>query len=369
MKISYQWILAAIIVLLIILVGAYALTNGKSTPATNVTATPTAAITFTPTATIVASPSATPSANVTATPAPTTMPTPTATPTLSGSNGVKLTSFGYYITYPPFSDNEVHVNPNYVPSQGDVVYFDPTSATITKNVNMLDAVATSDAVAVVHRSGNLSGTTHVTIRVDDNDYIDSWSFVNTVNPSDMWQADVTFAPGESEKTVGIYVSQNHAYTVAGKLYLTITSADGVDSIGSNDEYTLTVNSQSVTPSPSPSPSITPSGPTVTFQVAQGSYDVTSNLYDQRINLVRTGDLSHALTVNVVLDQNTNDLTNGGAVTFSSGEDTTMMYFAAYYRVVTKNEDPMYSYSIAPGSDYIVGTPGTYTVNLHYRPEV
>lgn len=364
MKITIQWILAAILVILILLVGAYALTNGKNTPATNATATPTTTITPTPTPTPVA-PSTTPTTVASVTPTAIASSAPTPTPTVSGASGVKKTEFGYYITYPPFSNNEVHVNPNYVESQGDVVYFSPTSATIAKYYDLDGAVETPDAVAVVHRSGNLSGTTHVTIKAAVNANIDDLGFAFT---GDSESADVIFGPGESEKTVGIYVYQDHLYSSAGQMTLTITNVDGVDSIGSNNVFTLTVHQLSVGPSPSPSPSITPSGPTVTFQDSQGSYDVNTNLYDQRIYLVRNGDLSHTLTVNVVLDQNTNDLTAGEAVTFSSGEATTVMYFAAYYRDVNENENPTYSYSIAPRSDYIVGTPGTYIVNLHYRPK-
>lgn len=116
MKISFTWILAAIVVILILLVGAYALTNNNNAPATKATATPTT--TATPSATPVASPSAIPSTVASATPAATTNPTPTATPSPSGSSGVRQTEFGYYITYPPFADYQINPNPNYAISNG-----------------------------------------------------------------------------------------------------------------------------------------------------------------------------------------------------------------------------------------------------------
>lgn len=126
MKISIQLILAAIIVILLLLMGAYALTNGNNTSTHTATETPTA--TITPTETTVVSPSATPSMAVTATPAPATTPTPTAAPNVTAASGVKLTKYGYWITYPPFSYYDIHQNPYYVTSDTrPVVQFTYTS--------------------------------------------------------------------------------------------------------------------------------------------------------------------------------------------------------------------------------------------------
>lgn len=99
MKISIQWISAAILVILLLLVGAYALSNGANAPATNATATPTTTITPTPVA-----PSTTPTA---------VPPSPAPVLTPPGANGVMNTGFGYNITYPPFASYDINVNPNY----------------------------------------------------------------------------------------------------------------------------------------------------------------------------------------------------------------------------------------------------------------
>lgn len=107
-----KWILIAIVgIIVVILIGAYALSNGSNQPAASATPTAAASATATPT-------SITPVPSATIVPTATTLATatPTATPKPSGSSGVKQTEFGYYITYPPFSYNEVAVNPAYVPT-------------------------------------------------------------------------------------------------------------------------------------------------------------------------------------------------------------------------------------------------------------
>ncbi len=151
MKISFQWILAAIVVLLVIVVGAFALTNGNHAPANNATATP--VVTVTATATPVASPSSSPTSVATATPAATTKPTPTATPTITGSNGVHQTSFGYYITYPPFSENQVNVNPNYVISNGSPAITPTPTSTPSATPNPAQTT-----VAFQYSDGGLAST-------------------------------------------------------------------------------------------------------------------------------------------------------------------------------------------------------------------
>lgn len=99
---TLKLIMGAIIVILIILVGAFALSSASNQSASNATITPT--------------PTATPTAAPTTTVTPTQ--SPSATPAPSLESGVKLTEFGYYITYPEFSTYEVHANPDYVSSNG-----------------------------------------------------------------------------------------------------------------------------------------------------------------------------------------------------------------------------------------------------------
>jgi hypothetical protein len=107
MKNTTTWILVAIVAILVILVGAYVLSgNGASNP----TATPTAITTPTPTMSATVATSVTPAPSVMST----ATPTPTPVPTYSGSSGIAKTDFGYYITYPPFSNSDVHANLNYV---------------------------------------------------------------------------------------------------------------------------------------------------------------------------------------------------------------------------------------------------------------
>lgn len=361
MKISYQWVLAAIIVLLIILVGAYALTNGKSTPATNATVTP--AVTITPTATTVASPSVTPGTIVSATPVPTTIPTPTAKPTASGSNGVQLTSYGYYITYPPFSDNEVNVNPNYV-KQGDFVYFSPTSATITKYTDLEEASESYDAVAIVHRSGDLSGTTHVSISAVYDGNIDDWSFVN---PDGGSNADVTFAPGESEKTIGIFVwTDGDTESNVGHLILKINDVDGVDSIGSNNMFTLTVNTQSA----SPSPSTIPGNSIVQFASSSGTLIVGTNSaqdYHKLVEVDRTGGTSALPIVFTGIDGE--DWSSAKAsyyngVAFASGSTTT--YVDIFAKGGIGQTSKTVTLDLNDYTGYSTGAINSYTLTIEYE---
>jgi hypothetical protein len=116
MKNEYKILIAAIVVILILLGGAYALSGSKGPQAT---ATPTAQPTSTPT------PTPTPIASGTggstggaSNPAPTTAPTITPTPTIvpspTPSSGVELTQFGYWITYPPLKPENwsIYTPPN-----------------------------------------------------------------------------------------------------------------------------------------------------------------------------------------------------------------------------------------------------------------
>lgn len=361
MKISIQWILAAIIVILLLLVGAYALTNGNNAPATNATATPTT--TITPTATVAASPTSTPSTAPTTAPTATAKPTPTATPTISGASGVKLTDFGYYITYPPFAYNDINVNPNYV-KQGDFVYFSPTSATITKYTDLEEASESYDAVAIVHRSGDLSGTTHVSISAVYDGNIDDWSFVN---PDGGSNADVTFAPGESEKTIGIFVwTDGDTESNVGHLILKINDVDGVDSIGSNNMFTLTVNTQSA----SPSPSTIPGNSIVQFASSSGTLIVGTNSaqdYHKLVEVDRTGGTSALPIVFTGIDGE--DWSSAKAsyyngVAFASGSTTT--YVDIFAKGGIGQTSKTVTLDLNDYTGYSTGAINSYTLTIEYE---
>lgn len=193
-------IIGAIVVLLIILVGAYALSNGSNQPAAS--ATPTAAASTTATPTPAASVTPVPSATVAPTATTSATATPTATPKPSGSSGVKLTEFGYYITYPPFSYNEFFANPSYMapgatptpspspsPTPEGTVTFAYNYGTI--NWNHGDPWSTSEVVLgepvdgylpiyiQLHRTGDTSNAYWTDIEVSAS--ISEWGY-NSANP-------------------------------------------------------------------------------------------------------------------------------------------------------------------------------------------
>jgi hypothetical protein len=227
MKDTTKWILVAIVVLLILLVGAYALSNSNNTPTTNATVTPTA--TIVPTPTNVAGPSVTPTTTTTATTAPTN-PTPTTTPTQSGSSGVKQTSYGYYITYPPFSDNEVHVNPNYVSGGSptiDVVNFQNTATTLSRMGILVD-----DEPEALIRTGDL--TQPLDVNIVSEDLTGKVSLSSNV---------VHFDAGETQVVFHVYITttNNPGASLITYIYkVDIVSGTGY-SIGPSGKMTFTVN--------------------------------------------------------------------------------------------------------------------------------
>ncbi len=101
---EYKILIGAIIVILIVLVGAFALSGSNNQqPTVTLTAPP---VTVTPTAVPGNEDGTTPSATPTA--MPTTMPAPTPSP--EPESGVKLTEFGYWITYPPLGPQYCSTN-------------------------------------------------------------------------------------------------------------------------------------------------------------------------------------------------------------------------------------------------------------------
>ena len=265
MRNEIKILIAAIVVIIIVLVGAFALGGNKSTQA-SVTPTP-VAVTATPTPTPVPvgtgqGEAATPTAVVSA--VPTITPAPTITPNPSPESGVKQTEFGYWITYPPLGP-ETWSSPHPMPASGyenNTVFFDPTSADIKAPEYI---AAGSDEArgtpAVIHRYGDLSGTTTVGIHVipDENMvyddsleghyYIPVVSYMTQISDS---YYQVTFNPGVSERTVYIDAYGIYDHTVEpgaldagdspfmGSVKLDIVEVDDGYKIGSNHQFTLTV---------------------------------------------------------------------------------------------------------------------------------
>lgn len=267
MKDEYKILIGAIIVILIVLVGAYAL-SGSNNPGPGVSPTAVPA-TATPTTvpegggSIGGTPTATPTVVPTATPAPTPTPEP--------ESGVKLTEFGYWITYPPLDPETWSTNPPPNPNGGNVVYFDPTSQTVFEGVVVGPGalMVVPQGQAIVHRDGNLSGTTNVLISVAlsenmfyPSDY-ESGIWIPTggpmsINPNltDNYNGTFTlrFDPYVDNQTIyiSVFPIQNitqaggvsaEAFSYNGFATLTIRDVDPPFSKGDRDQYTLNVKNE------------------------------------------------------------------------------------------------------------------------------
>ncbi len=262
-------LIAAIIVILIILIGAFALSgSNNATPTVTPTATP--VITATPTAV----PSGGSSGASTTTPTPTVVvsATPTPVPSVSATptpdSGVKQTQYGYWITYPPLGPENWSTNPP--PQAGNnnnnIVYFAPTSQDITVPVD--EETSVEDQIqgqAIVHRDGNLSGTTNVLISMGSSDnmyYDDSYegyffiqsgpgSLNPTLTDNNNGTYTLRFDPTVAEQTIYIQVDDiDHTPDVEsvaadssfqGWVSLYIESVNAPYTKGNDDEYSLNVN--------------------------------------------------------------------------------------------------------------------------------
>jgi hypothetical protein len=160
MKNEIKILIAAIVVILILLVGAFAL-SGSNNPQPS--ATPTA-VPATATPTVVPAGGNTGGAT-NPTPAPTVAPTatPTPTPTPEPASGVKQTEFGYWITYPPLDPQKWSTNPQPTAPLWNVTYFDPTTAVINYNTKSRSIQTDGDyRRSYIQRVGDLDGTVNVT---------------------------------------------------------------------------------------------------------------------------------------------------------------------------------------------------------------
>ena len=207
---------------MIILVGAFALSgSNNATPTVTPTALP---VTVTPTPV----PSGAPTGASTATPtvvAVTPTPTPTVTPTTEPESGVKLTEFGYWITYPPLGP-ETWSDPKPAPANPNKIYFDPTEVTLSpENLYRPGSLSDDDyAVTHIYREGDVNCTAVVKLHATSSSNIvvnDMYAEGTAATPDYMYYVhgdddvftqvgendyEVVFAPNVTDEYVHVHVS-------------------------------------------------------------------------------------------------------------------------------------------------------------------
>lgn len=254
MKNEIKILIAAIVIILIVLVGAFAL-NGSNN------AQPSAAPSVIPaTATPTPAPSATPVSTPVPTPTPGVAPTATPVPVPENASGVKLTEFGYWITYPPLGPQTWSTNPPpYFGPANNTVYFDPVSGAYTVGNLAITGESINSGHAVLHRRGDLNGTVTVTVHLSSalyaagNEYVCSL-YGAGVSGTGSGNYSVVFSPGEGEKTIYVSISENAnvvpealtpAPMPAGSVTLSIADVDGGYKIGEKRAFTLSADELTV----------------------------------------------------------------------------------------------------------------------------
>ena len=386
MRNEIKILIAAIVVIIIVLVGAYALSGSQNAAPT---VTPTAVpVTATPTPTPVpanggssgGAASPTPTASV----APTAVPTPTPMP----ASGVKQTEFGYWITYPPLDPEKWSTNPPPVVNPGNIVYFDPTSQTVTVPIMEPAAlVQEPQAQAIVHRDGNLSGTTNVLIsRVEsDNmfygdDYTGGYWIPDggiNANLTDNHNGTFTlrFDPGVSEQTIYIYIWNIREGSIIdstamealfnGYARLTIVGADSPFTYGDRNQYTINVNSPSS------------SGQVMQF-ISNGGYITNDTYFDTtsmdvseiehgtwEVNITLTrSSTSGSLSPHVEMNTNIPGeyLYINQQPTFDDGQSTATLQ--VIYSIDTSIEGPYAEFTIDSSPLYSIGSNNPFYLDLY-----
>ncbi len=385
-------LVAGIIIILIILVGAFALSgSNNATPTITPTATPVITVTPTPipSSGSTGASTPTPTAVVSATPTPT--PSVTATPV--PDSGVKQTEFGYWITYPPLGpENWSAPNPQVNAGlPNNTVYFSPTSASVNVGYSSPDADYASTADATIYRNGDLTGTTNVIVHMvpDGNVWFDDESDDALIaNPFGTWYDlsdnaqiinqtyfSVTFAPGESSQDITIYLYglqylhplsvNTMAESSLGSVKMTIVGVDDGYTYGYNNQYTLNVYDELQV------------GNTVEFATANAWFNNQSGCqvessdgpnYNVSFGLTRSNS---AGTLTPVVDVASTNIFGDDQVyilkvdPFQPGSTTTRAYL--HYTLQEDNSNPYASLEIYdPGSNsYTVGTPNLLHMYLYY----
>jgi hypothetical protein len=375
MKDEYKILIGAVVVIIIVLVGAFAL-SGSGGPGPSVT--PTAEPTITPTPTAVpggegGTPTVTPEPSV----------VPSVTPT-EPESGVRLTEFGYWITYPPLGPQNWSSPPPKGPQ--NIVYFDPISDDVStifvKGVSVADLRLYGETI--VHRDGDLSGTVNVTIQTSNSS--NAWLVVPAIAPDFRYEYYVyreenltyeggniytlTFGPGVSEQEIYVpigiyYLSDNvdiaNSVPPQGTVKLTITGVDGGYSIGAKKDFTVNIN---------------PPLPVVRFVYSMGSlYDETGctvtrdgDVYNISVQLNRLVDTSQPLDLNIVgnvyyvpegyLDIKVDDFNAGSATTY-----VYVIYDTSYMSSAITDESPYLYLTIIESSSYLTVYPNVYNLDL------
>jgi hypothetical protein len=399
MRNDVKIVLAILVVLLIILVGAFALSGSKGPQATvTPTAQPTNALTPTPTP-IASGTGGSSGGASNPTPTPTITPTaaPTVAPSPTPSSGVEQTQFGYWITYPPLKPENWSTNPPPQVNQGipnNTVYFSPTSASQDIGYVMVESYGYY-VNATIYRNGDLNSSTTANVHVDtsDNvweDSIGSWYdlFLNG-NFSDFLDVpdfSVTFAPGVSSMNITIadegldnWDSDDSVQAIDtsyfGYIKMTITGVDDGYTYGYNSQYTLTLNAPSVTPTPTATPSqlstvqfASPSGTFIT-----GPINDTGAPYYFNITMVRTTeDLSyHQISITGYGGPGDNwsqSYLDFYGPTFNAGSSTTNLTVYATGGTGLPPKTVTMSIDDWPGQ-YNVGTNQVYTLTVEYPPAI
>jgi hypothetical protein len=389
MKNEYKILIAALVIILIVVIGAFAL-GGSNGPQTTVTPTAQPTNTPTPTPTPLApgtGGSSGGASNITPTPtiAPTATPTPTIVPSPTPTSGVELTQFGYWITYPPLKPENWSTNPPPQVNPGipnNTVYFSPTSA--SQNIGYIRDESYGYYVnATIYRNGDLNSSTTVNVHVDSSNNVredslgpyGSWYDLylngNFSDLLDVPDFSVTFAPGVSSMNITIadegldnwetsFQAMDTSYL--GYIKMTITGVDDGYTYGYNDQYALTLNS------------ITPNTPTVQFNTANAwLYNESGCQIEQRngntynISVVLTrSDTSGSYTPQVEIT-NTNVTYDDGLylldpVPFQDGQTTTKVYIS-YNPGDNSVQNPYGIFTIDSTSDYNAGSQNQIDLNL------
>jgi hypothetical protein len=182
-------------------------------------------------------------------------------------SGVKLTEFGYWITYPPLDPQKWSTNPRPSKGESNVVYFNPVSANVQLPLYYEVGSSIEEgpiATTSVKRMGeNLSYTTFVTINStsSDNVHLDSlstWYWVEGNNLSFVSYNDgvatweLRFDPGVESQEVYIDLGNIYGYrpenvepingiSFTGFVKLEIVDVDEPFTKGTQNTFTVNID--------------------------------------------------------------------------------------------------------------------------------
>jgi hypothetical protein len=322
---------------------------------------------------------------------------------------VELTQFGYWITYPPLKPENWSTNPPPQNTNSNVVYFSPASQTVTIPIDESTSLVAEEipqGQAVVHRDGNLSGTTNVLISLGQSDnmnfgdldysgeyYIPIGNEYGGVNANltenDNGTYTLCFDPGVSEQNISIFLwgiydddsiaDSSSAPLFSGTVSMTIIGVDSPFAIGTGNQYTLTVNSPTASPGSQGVQFISPGG-----YVGNKSYfdkstmDTTSDptydgnnvpWWEANITLTRTsttGSLSPTVEISSTHEIPSGKIYISQQPTFADGQSTATVQVT--YTLSDGNpEDHSYAYlSIDSSPSYTIGSNNPFYLDTYFE---